>query len=213
VRRFIGIVTAVLYLACTALSGFAQETTSNISQDSSKDSAQESSRSSMDQSSENSSDSDSFAESSRSSSEQSTANSSDDSSESGSSRTSSEQSTENSSDNSSETTGLSEMLSIVIVGAVVVVAVVGVVLTVTAKKVKEEPVVGLQDQIYLAKGRDYEAIREYFDLKDSDIVSANDELVAEGYVIVDDQSAADYLAALMLKCAERSEKIKADLAM
>ncbi len=191
-RKCIGIVTAVLYLACTCLSGFAQETTSNISQDSSKDSLQQSSQNSTAQSSENSSNSDSFAESSRSSSQQST---------------------ENSSDSSANSDGTSEILSIVVVGALVVVAVVGVVLTVTAKKAKEEAVVGLQDQIYLAKGKDYEAIREYFNLRDSDIVSANDELVAEGYVIVDDQSAADYLAALMLKCAERSEKIKAEVAM
>ncbi len=71
----------------------------------------------------------------------------------------------------------------------------------------------MQDQIYLAKGRDYEAIRDFFGLGDREIVMANDELVTEGYSIVDDQSAADYLAALMLKCAERSDKIKAELAM
>ncbi len=189
-KRLIGALTAIAYLALVGLSGIAQ-TSSNVSADSSQDSAQESSRNSLDQSSENSSDSDSWAESSRSSSEQSSAASSEQTS------------------NGDE----SQTVSLIVAGAITVVAIVGPIITAKAKKAKQDNVIGLQDQIYLAQGRDYEAVRDFFGLGDRDIVMANDELVTEGYLVVDDQSAADYLAALMLKCAERSDKIKAELAL
>jgi hypothetical protein len=196
VKRMIGCLTAVVYLAFLSASGFSQQQT-NISGDSSqtsaKDSSQQSAQDSSDQSSANSTNSDSSADSSKSSSEQSSANSSDSSTGGGDSGT----------------------VSLIVAGAVVVivVAAAGIAMTVRAKKVKEAPVVGLQDQIYLAKGKDYEEIRDYFGLRDRDIAMANDELVTEGLLVVDDKSAADYLAALMLKCAERSEKLKAELAI
>ncbi len=189
-KRLIGAFTAVAYIALAVLPGFSQ-TSSNISADSSQDSAQQSSQNSTDQSSENSSNSDSWAESSRSSSEQSSAGSSEQTSNGDGSQT----------------------VSLIVAGALTVVAIVGTIITVKAKKAKQAPVIGLQDQIYLAEGKDYEAVRDFFGLGDREIGMANDELVAEGYLVVDDQSAADYLAALMLKCAERSDKVKAELAM
>jgi hypothetical protein len=196
VKRLIGCLTAAIYLALLASSGFSQQQ-SNISGDSSQNSAQDSSKDSSQQSSQDSSD-------------QSTANSSDSDSSAASSKSSSEESSANSSDGDSSGT-----VSLVVAGAVIViaVAVTGVALTVKAKKAKEASVVGLQDQIYLAEGKDYEAIRDYFGLRDRDIATANDELVTAGYAVVDDKSAGDYLAALMLKCAERSDKVKAELAM
>jgi hypothetical protein len=197
-KRLIGCLTAAVYLALLASSGFAQQQ-SNISGDSSKNSAQDSSKDSSQQSSQDSSD-------------QSTANSSDSDSSAASSKSSSDESSANSSDGNGDSSGT---VSLVVAGAVIViaVAVTGIALTVKAKKAKEASVVGLQDQIYLAGGKDYEAIRDYFGLRDRDIATANDELVTAGYVVVDDKSAADYLAALMLKCAERSDKVKAELAM
>jgi hypothetical protein len=197
-KRWIGCLTAAVYLALIATSGFAQQQ-SNISGDSSQNSAQDSSKDSSQQSSQDSSD-------------ESTANSSDSDSSADSSKSSSEESSANSSDGDGDSSGT---VSLVVAGAVVViaVAVAGIALTVKAKKAKEASVIGLQDQIYLADGKDYEAIRDYFGLRDRDIATANDELVAAGYVVVDDKSAADYLAALMLKCAERSGKVKAELAM
>lgn len=185
-KRLIGAITAAAYIAFAAFSGFAQtssDMSADSSRDSSQDSAQESSRNSTDQSSENSSNSDSWAESSRSSSEQSS--------------------------NGDE----SQTVSLIVAGAITVVAIVGPIITAKAKKAKQRNVIGLQDQIYLCQGKDYEAVRDFFALGDREIAMANDELVTEGYLIVDDQSAADYLAALMLKCAERSDKVKAEPAM
>lgn len=82
-----------------------------------------------------------------------------------------------------------------------------VILTVHAAKVKKERMLGLQDQIYLADGKDYRDLLNFFALDERDLIKANDELVAAGYQITSDQDAADYLAALIRKLAERSQKM------
>jgi hypothetical protein len=98
------------------------------------------------------------------------------------------------------------MTSIVVAGVVIAV-VVGVTITVRAALAKLGLVLRLQDQIYLAEGKDYREILCFFELEDRDLIQANDELVAAGYQIDSNQDAADYLVALIRKLAERSQKV------
>jgi hypothetical protein len=109
--------------------------------------------------------------------------------------------------NSTEaTSGNSEkvMSSLVVAGAVI--TVVGVSVTIYVSRVKKRQVLRLQDQIYLAEGKDYRDLLSFFELDDKDLIKANDELVAAGYQIASDQDAVDYIMALMRKLAERSQK-------
>jgi hypothetical protein len=160
------------------------------------------------------------------SSQDSMANSSETSSQE-SSQTSSEGSWQWSTDNSSDSQASSEAstdgshnsdplaVALVVAGAVVSVAVTvgGVLLTVHASKAKAEAVLRLQDQIYLADGKDYQEILSFFQLADKDLIQANDELVAAGRQIASDQDAADYLAALILALTKKSEKVQHQLSM
>jgi hypothetical protein len=102
-----------------------------------------------------------------------------------------------------------------VAGAVVSIAITvgGIILTVRVSKAKKEQVLRLQDQIYLADGKDYRNILTFFELDDKDLIKANDELVAAGHQIASDQEAADYLAALILALAKRSEKVQYQLSV
>jgi hypothetical protein len=160
------------------------------------------------------------------SSQESMANSSENSSQE-SSQTSSEGSWQWSTDNSSNSQASSETttdgshdsepwaVAVVLAGAVVSIAITagGILLTVHVSKAKEEAVLRLQDQIYLADGRDYQEILSFFQLADKDLIRANDELVAAGRQIASDQDAADYLAALILALTRKSEKVQHQLSM
>jgi hypothetical protein len=107
----------------------------------------------------------------------------------------------------------SATVAVIVVGAVVSVALTvgGIILTVHVSKAKKENVLRLQDQIYLADGKDYRDILTFFELDDQDLIEANDQLVAAGRQIGSDQDAADYLAALMLELAKRSQKVQRQL--
>jgi hypothetical protein len=121
---------------------------------------------------------------------------------------------ENSAQDSSPTNESDESSTVaftVLGGVTIVVG--STILTVHALKVKKERVLRLQDQIYLADGKDYRDILNYFELGDKDLIKANDELVAAGYQIASDQDAADYLAALMLALANRSQKVQYQLSL
>lgn len=116
------------------------------------------------------------------------------------------QSSQISLDSSNSEGAQSGSIALLVAGGVTVV--VGtVILTVHAAKVKKERMLGLQDQIYLADGKDYRDLLNFFALDERDLIKANDELVAAGYQITSDQDAADYLAALIRKLAERSQKM------
>ncbi len=106
-------------------------------------------------------------------------------------------------------------VALIVAGAVVVVGVTvtGIILTVNASKVKKEKVLRLQDQIYLAEGKDYQNILTFFELDGRDLMKANDELVAAGRQIASDQDAAEYLAALILALAQKSEKVRYQLSV
>lgn len=144
-----------------------------------------------------------------------------------SSRNSSEGSSQWSTDNSSDSQGSSQAttdgsrnsepsaVAFVVAGAVVSIAITvgGILLTVHASRAKAEAVLRLQDQIYLADGKDYREILTFFELEDRDLIAANDKLVAGGAQIDSDQDAADYLAALMLELTKKSQKIQYQLSM
>jgi hypothetical protein len=102
-----------------------------------------------------------------------------------------------------------------VAGAVVSIAITvgGIILTVTVSEARQEAVLRLQDQIYLAEGKEYREILSYFELDDRDLIQANDQLVAGGFQIESDQDAADYLAALILALSERSQKIRYQLSV
>ncbi len=179
------------YLFMIPATAAAQTETTPISEQSSQDASQESS-----------------AESSQQSSEESTAQSSENSSDQ-----SSEESTAQSSASSSDSDPKTATV-FVIIGAVVAVGLTvgGVILTVRASQVGAEEAIGLQDQIYDCGGKDFDELAARFGVEGRELVRANDELVAAGYAIVDDRTAADYLAALVLKLAERSPWIAAERA-
>jgi hypothetical protein len=160
------------------------------------------------------------------SSQDSTNNSSETSSRDSSQASSAESwqwSTDNSSDSQSSSEATTDSsrnsepsaVALVVAGAVVSIAITvgGVLLTVHVSKAKQEAVLRLQDQIYLADGKDYQEILSFFQLADRDLIRANDELVTAGHQIVSDQDAADYLAALVLSLAKKSEKIQYQLKM
>ncbi len=160
------------------------------------------------------------------SSQESMATSSDNSSQE-SSRASSDGSWQWSTDNSSNSQASSQAstdatrasepsaVALVVVGAMVSIAITvgGVMLTVHVTEAKEEEVLKLQDQIYLADGKDYQELLSFFQLADRDLILANDELVVVGHQIASDQEAADYLAALILALTRKSEKIQYQLSM
>ena len=156
----------------------------------------------------------SFQESSQTSSQDSSQNSTE-----GSWQWSTDNSSDSQASSQSTTDGSqnSEPLAIalVVAGAVVSIAITvgGVLLTVHASQAKQEAVLRLQDQIYLADGKDYQEILTFFALEDRDLIAANDELVAAGHRIASDQDAADYLAALILALAKKSEKVQYQLSM
>ena len=163
-----------------------------------------------------------FETSSQDSSQESSKTSSEDSSRN-STEGSWQWSTDNSSDSQASTEATSngspnsEPSSVVLVVACGVVSIAitvgGVLLTVHASQARKEGVLRLQDQIYLADGKDYQEILTFFELNDRDLIEANDELVAAGHQIASDQDAADYLAALILALAKKSEKVQYQLSM
>jgi hypothetical protein len=106
-------------------------------------------------------------------------------------------------------------VALLVAGAVVSIALTvgGIILTVRVSEAKREKVLRLQDQIYLADGKDYQDILTFFKLEDKDLIKVNDQLVAGGYQIASNQDAADYLAALILALAERSEKVQYQLSV
>jgi hypothetical protein len=151
--------------------------------------------------------------SSQNSSQESTGASSENSSQystEGSSQWSTDATTDQSSGNSN-----SLSVGLLVAGAVVSIALTvgGIILTVRVSKAKKEEVLRLQDQIYLADGKDYQDILTFFELDDKRLIKANDELAAAGRQIASDQDAADYLAALILKLAQRSEKVQYQLSV
>jgi hypothetical protein len=85
------------------------------------------------------------------------------------------------------------MSSITVAGAVI--AVVGMTITVRVALARKGLALRLQDQIYLAEGKDYREILSFFQLEDRDLIKANDELMGAGYRIASDQDAAAYLVA------------------
>ncbi|MBN1241315.1 MAG: hypothetical protein JXA15_01260 [Spirochaetales bacterium] len=188
-NKALALAIAAVYLASQAPAAFAQESTGiseESSQQSMQDSTQQSSAATSEQSSANS------ETSSQDSSEQSFAESTDDS-------------------NASSADGEAGTVVLVVAGAVVVVAIVGVVLTVRASNVREEAVLGLQDQVYLADGPDYEKLAEFFELDARSIGRVHDELALARGPVETNQDAADFLAAFLLALAERSETLKARL--
>jgi divalent metal cation (Fe/Co/Zn/Cd) transporter len=100
-------------------------------------------------------------------------------------------------------------------GAVISIALTvgGIILTVHISNAKKEAVLRLQDQIYLADGKDYREILTFFELAEKDLIMANDKLVAAGHQIGSDQDAADYLAALILALSKKSEKVQYQLSL
>lgn len=178
---------AAVFLAAWSIPAYAQEDTSSISQQSSQESLQNSLQQSSDQSTaQSSANSDtSFADSSRESSAQS-------------------------SEESSASGGDTGTVILLVSGAVVAIGLTvgGIVLTVNASQVREEEVLRLQDQIYLADGDEYAELVAFFGLDDRTVGRIHDELVASGRPIASSQDAADFLAAFALRLAERSDRVK-----
>ena len=102
-----------------------------------------------------------------------------------------------------------------VAGAVVIIAVTvgGIILTVRVSEAKKEKVLRLQDQIYLADGKEYQDLLAFFELDGRDLIGANDQLVADGHKIASHQDAADYLAALIAALAKKSEKVHYQLSV
>jgi hypothetical protein len=188
VKKLLTIVTLLAFFATQQSIG------QSLFETSSQDSSQESSQTSFEDSSQNSSEG---------SSQWSTEATSD------SPRASTEATTDGTQNSEPSAVAL------VVVGAVVSIAITvgGILLTVHASQAKEEAVLRLQDQIYLADGKDYQEILTFFELDDRDLITANDELVAAGHQIASDQDAADYLAALILALTKKSEKVQYQLSM
>jgi hypothetical protein len=111
------------------------------------------------------------------------------------------------------TSGNSEKVKSSLVVAGVVITVVGVTISIRVAIAKKAMTLGLQDQIYLAEGKEHRDLLNFFELNDKGLIKANDELVAAGYQIASDQEAADYLVALIRKLAERSQKIPYQLSV
>ncbi len=89
----------------------------------------------------------------------------------------------------------------------------GIALTVKASRVKKQDAIGLQDQIYRSEGPEYEEILSFFEVDPETLGRIQDELVAEGALLDTDQAAADYIALLILRLAESSEKVKTELSL
>ncbi len=188
---------------------FSVPMVSHAQQSISQDSLQTSSQNSLQEST---------GASSETSSQQSSAHSSQDST-----RSSSQWSTDGTTNSpqasmdatSNSTKGNASVVALVVAGAAVSIALTvgGIILTVNVSKARKEEVLGLQDQIYLADGKDYQRVLDFFELGDRDVGSANDQLVTAGGQIESDQEAADYLAALMLALAEKSEKVQRQLGL
>jgi hypothetical protein len=206
---FVLSVACVLQPVLCAAQSMSDDSLQASSQDSMQDSSQQSSEDSSQQSSEQST-----QESSQQSSEQSTQDSSNQSSEQSSDQTTgassvgtsdatlaSTEMTVEMTDGTVEAVGASSAFVLVVGGAAITigVTVVGVILIVRAVGARQEDAIALQDQIYAGSGPDYETLIRELGVTEAELVRANDELVAEGYVIENDQDAADYLVALLLK--------------
>jgi hypothetical protein len=215
-------IIAVIVFAIVAMSPVlctGQESISDDSlQASSEDSLQNSSEDSLQNSSEESSRS-STEESSQNSTEESYQNTTDNSFQ-----YSTDQTTGASSDGSSQesTDGTAQLedasaVTLLVGGAVVAVGLtaVGIIYLVNVNNATQEDVVGLQDQIYAAQGPDYQRVLDELGIVEKDLVHANDQIVADGFMIECDQDAADYLVALMLKLGEQmpAAKLKANISL
>lgn len=202
-KRIVASVIAVALLVTSPLVCLGQEAISRqSSQDSSEQSLQQSSEDSLQNSTDESS-RQTTEESSQQSTEQSSQNSTDNSFQYSTEQTSgasSQGSTQASADGSSQLEGASAV-TLLVGGAVVVVGLtaVGITWLVDVTNAKKHQVVAFQDQIYAADGPEYQQVVDTLGIEDKDLVHANDELVADGFVIETDQDAADYLVALMLR--------------
>jgi hypothetical protein len=220
-RLFVFMLCAIVALApaiCTA-----QSMSDDSMQSSSEDSMQDSAGQSSEQSSQDSSDQ-SSEQSTQDSSQNSSQASSDDSfnqTSGASSQGTSDQSTNpfimstdmtiDSAEATAEGLGAASSVVLAVGGAVVAIGltVLGVIWIVRVSSAKKEDAIALQDQIYAGRGPDYEILVSRLGVSDAELVRANDELVAEGWVIETDQDAADYLVALLLRL-DVSVEIEAD---
>ncbi len=120
------------------------------------------------------------------------------------------QASNNSSENSAQAiSGVDASSSTLIIGGIVVATgliIGGLILTAAVSNAKEEEVVGLQDQIYLAQGKEYAKILSFFEIGERDLIKANDELVIEGFQVDSDLGAVGYLSALFAKLIEKTDK-------
>jgi len=202
-RTILGVVVTAFLVMSPVLCAGQQSISEDSLQSSSEDSLQNSSEDSLQNSSE-----DSLQTSTEESSQNTTDNSFQYSTEETSGATS-DSSTQGTTDG---TAGLEDasVVTLLVGGAVVAVGLtaVGITYLVEVSGAEREDVVAFQDQIYAAEGPDYQYVLDELGIEDKDLVHANDELVAEGFVIESDQDAADYLVALMLRATRRSPEIK-----
>jgi len=206
-----GIVAIIFVVMSPALCAGQQSISEDSLQAASEDSMQNSSEDSLQTSSEDSLQT-STEESSQQTTEESSQNTTDNSFQ-----YSTDETTGASSENSAQTTGEgsanlegASAVTLVVGGAVVVIGLtaVGITYLVKVTGAEQEDVVAFQDQIYAAEGPEYQSVLDELGIEDRGLVHANDEIVADGYVIESDQDAADYLVALMLKLGEKTPVVK-----
>ena len=206
-KTIISVVVTAFIVMSPVLCAGQQAVSEESLQASSEDSLQNSSEDSLQNSSEDSLQT-STEESSQASTEESSQNTTDNSFQ-----YSTDETTVGSSDSSTQATGDgsagfgdASVVTLIVGGAVVAVGLtaVGITYLVEVTGAEQEDVVAFQDQIYAAEGPEYQNVLDKLGIEDKDLVHANDELVAEGFVVENDQDAADYLGALMLKLAVKS---------
>jgi hypothetical protein len=112
---------------------------------------------------------------------------------------STENTTQATSDESAEI-GDASAITMVVAGAAVSIGLtaVGVTYLIEVTGATRTGVIEFQDQIYAAYGPDYQRVIDELGIGGPELVAANDQLIAEGWVINSDRDAARYLVALML---------------
>jgi DNA mismatch repair ATPase MutL len=180
----------VLPTFCVAQASMSEASLQQSSQDSLQQSSEDSLQQSSDQTTQESSDQ---------TTQQSTENSSENSSQQTSDE-SSNASSESSADSSAQLDQAS-VITLVVGGAVVAVGVtaLGVTWLVDVSGATVADAIDFQDQVYAARGADFDRVVRELAIRPEDLVRAHDELVAEGLRIESDEDAADYLAALFLR--------------
>jgi len=210
-KAIVSVVAAACMALSPALCSGQQSMSDDSMQASSEDSLQNSSEDSLQNSSEDSLQN-STEESSANTTEQSSANTTDNSFQYSTDETtgaSSEATTAGSSDGSDQSEDASVVI-MTIAGAVVAIGLtaVGITYLVRVSGARQESVLAFQDEVYAAAGTEYQRVLTAFGIGDRDLVSANDAIVAGGYVIENDQDAADYLVALVLEITGRRPLVK-----